>query len=130
MSKASIGTRLRLPPRLTLDGDHLAGIGPGIRLAGSTFTAGAAQGTSIGTLAVAGGSGTYTFTLTDSHTNAVQVAGTNGVNLQVGLTASSAGSFSIVVHADNGAGSTFDHTFLITALAVVGYVPTYELLGF
>jgi hypothetical protein len=87
----------------------------GIRLSASTFTAGAAQGTAIGTLSVVGGTGTYTFTLTDSHTNAVQVAGTNGVNLQVGATSSSAGSFNVTVHADNGAGSTFDMPFLITA---------------
>lgn len=96
----------------------------GILLSGATFTAGAAQNTAIGTLSVVGGSGTYTFTLTDSHTNAVQVAGTNGVNLQVGSASSSAGSFSITVHADNGAGSTFDNTFLITATSVSGaYYP-------
>ena len=93
----------------------LGGSSRGIRLSASTFTAGAAQNTAIGTLSVSGGTGTYTFTLTDSHTNAVQVAGTNGVNLQVGSAASSAGSFSITVHADNGAGSTFDKVFLITA---------------
>ena len=101
----------------------------GIQLSSASFTAGAAQGTAIGTLSVVGGTGTYTFTLTDSHTNAVQVAGTNGVNLQVGSAASSAGSFSITVHADNGAGSTFNKTFLITA-TVSAFVPTFELLGF
>jgi hypothetical protein len=104
--------------------------GAGIRLSAASFTAGAAQGTAIGTLSVVGGTGTYTFTLTDSHTNAVQVAGTNGVNLQVGSASSSAGSFSITIHADNGAGSTFNRTFLVTATSVVTYVPTYYLLGF
>ncbi|SEE51640.1 hypothetical protein [Bradyrhizobium lablabi] len=91
----------------------------GIVLSASTFTAGAAQGTAIGTLSVVGGTGTYTFTLTDSHTNAVQVAGTNGVNLQVGSAASSAGSFSITVHASSSSGTSFDFnkTFLITATA-------------
>ena len=109
----------------------LGGIGKGIRLSGSTFAAGAALGTAIGTLSVVGGTGTYTFTLTDSHSSAVQVAGTDGVDLQVGSAASSAGSFSITVHADNGAGSTFDHTFLITAIgAAPSFVPTFELLGF
>lgn len=87
----------------------------GIVLSNATFTAGSAQGTAIGALSVVGGTGTYTFTLTDSHSNAVQVAGTNGVNLQAGSASASAGSFSITVHADNGAGSTFDKTFLITA---------------
>lgn len=93
----------------------IGGRGRGIVLSGATFLAGAAQATAIGTLSVIGGVGTYTFTLTDSHSNAVQVAGTNGVNLQVGSASSSAASFSITVHADNGAGSTFDRTFLITA---------------
>jgi hypothetical protein len=108
----------------------LGGNTRGIRLSASTFLAGAAQNTAIGTLSVSGGTGTYTFTLTDSHSSAVQVAGTNGVNLQVGSASSSAGSFSITVHADNGAGSTFNKTFLITATSAVVYVPTYELLGF
>lgn len=89
----------------------------GIRLSGATFSAGSAQGTAIGTLSVVGGTGTYTFTLTDSASSKVQVAGTNGVNLQAGSASASAGSFSITVHADNGAGSTFDRTFLITATA-------------
>lgn len=108
-----------------------AGAAKGIQLSASSFPAGSAQGTAIGTLSVVGGTGTYTFTLTDSHTNAVQVAGANGVNLQVGSASSSAGSFSITVHADNGAGSTFNRTFLITATGVTpSFVPTFELLGF
>lgn len=98
-------------------GSSLGGYSRGIRLSAATFPAGSAQNTAIGTLSVVGGTGTYTFTLTDSHTNAVQVAGANGVNLQVGSASSSAGSFSITVHADNGAGSTFDRVFLITATA-------------
>lgn len=89
----------------------------GILLSSASFTANAAQGTAIGGLLVVGGVGTYTFTLTDSHGGAVQVVGGNGQNLQVGAVASGAGSFSITVHADNGAGSTFNKTFLITALA-------------
>lgn len=107
----------------------LAGGGKRIALSNAIFSAGAAQGTAIGVLSVKGGTGTYTFTLTDSHSSAVQVAGTNGVNLQAGSAASSAGSFSITVHADNGAGSTLNATFLITATSSAN-VPTYELLGF
>lgn len=101
----------------------LGGVSKGIRLSNATFTAGSAQATAIGTLSVVGGTGTYTFTLTDSHTNAVQVAGVNGVSLQVGSASSSAGSFSITVHADNGAGSTFDRTFLITATSSLSGQP-------
>lgn len=100
----------------------LEGAGSGIRLSNASFTAGSAQGTAIGALSVAGGTGTYTFTLTDSASSKVQVAGTNGVNLQAGSAAASPGSFSITVHADNGAGSTFNATFLITAVAAVGPV--------
>ena len=93
--------------------------GPSIQLSAASFTANAAQGTAIGTLSVRGGTGTYTFTLTDSHTNAVQVAGTNGVNLQVGSSPSGAGSFSITVHADNGAGSILNRAFVITAISAL-----------
>jgi hypothetical protein len=97
---------------------NLFGNSKGIKLSGSSFTAGAAQGTAIGVLTVDGGSGTYTFTLTDSAGGKVQVAAPNGRNLQVGATASPVpASFSITVHADNGAGSTFDKTFLISAIA-------------
>lgn len=103
----------------------LGGASKGIRLSNAAFPASSAQGTAIGTLSVVGGTGTYTFTLTDSATNKAQVAGTNGVNLQAGSASASAGSFSITVHADNGAGSTFDRTFLITATAS-GFTPSLD----
>lgn len=91
-----------------------------IRLAGSSFSAGAAAGTAIGTLSVIGGVGTYTFTLLDSAGNRVQLAGGNGQNLQVGATPSVAGTFTITVRANNGAGSIIDQVFVITAVAVTG----------
>lgn len=100
---------------------HLGSVGGStqspIRLSNSTFVESSAEGDAIGTLSVVGGTGTYTFTLTDTASNKTKVAGTNGVNLQVGSSPASAGSFSITVHADNGAGSTFDKVFLITAVA-------------
>lgn len=99
---------------------NLFGNSKGIKLSGSSFIVGAAQNTAIGVLTVEGGSGTYTFTLTDSAGGKVQVAAPNGSNLQVGAVPSTAGSFSISVHADNGAGSTFNKTFFITAVAVGG----------
>jgi hypothetical protein len=89
----------------------------GIRLSNATFAENSAAGTAIGTLSVVGGVGTYTFTLTDDAGGKVQVAGVNGVNLQAGATPSAAGSFTIIVHADNGAGSIFDQTFVITAVS-------------
>ncbi len=85
----------------------------GIRLSAASFTLGDAQGTAIGTLSVVGGSGTYTFTLTDDAGGKVQI---DGDVLEVGPTVAIAGSFSITVHADNGAGSVFDRTFLITVI--------------
>lgn len=93
----------------------------GIRLSNSSFTENAAAGTGIGLLTVEGGTGTYTFSLTDSAGNKVQLAGTNNRDLQVGATPSGSGSFSITVHADNGAGSTFDKTFLISAIPAAGF---------
>lgn len=111
----------RLPVRQILTahgrGNFARASGPQIQLSNASFTAGSGQGTAIGTLSVGGGTGTYTFTLTDSAANKAQVAGTNGVNLQAGLASASAGSFSITVHADNGAGSTCDRTFLITVVS-------------
>jgi hypothetical protein len=95
---------------------------PGIRLAGARIlTENSAAGTAVGTLSVVGGTGVYTFTLTDSAGSRFQVAGTNGVNLQAGATNSdyeTATSYNITVHADNGAGSTFDATFAIAILDV------------
>jgi hypothetical protein len=106
-------------------GQHRASGGAGgtINISAGTFTAASAQGTAIGTLSVSGGTGTYTFTLTDSHANAVQVIGTS---LQVGSASSTASSFSITIHADNGAGSTLNGTFLITAL--VAATATWQTL--
>lgn len=107
----------------------LGGSSKGIRLSNATFSAGSVQTTAIGTLSVVGGTGTYTFTLTDSASSKVQVAGTNGVNLQAGSASASAGSFSVTVHADNGAGSTFDKTFLITAVGATTGQPLGLLLA-
>ncbi len=86
----------------------------GIQLSAASFTEGSAQGTAIGTLSVVGGSGFYTFTLTDDAGDKVEL---DFEYLEVGVTPSTAGSFSITVHADNGAGSVFDRTFLITVIA-------------
>jgi hypothetical protein len=103
--------------------------GSGIRLSASGFPASSAQGTAIGTLSVVGGIGTYTFTLTDNATNKAQVAGTNGVNLQAGSAAASASTFNVTVHADNGAGSTFDRTFTLTAWTAVANTVAPAITG-
>ena len=111
---------------MLLSGARLALLGrrkaPGIRLSSNTLAENSAQGTAVGTLSVVGGTGTYTFTLSDSAGSRLQVAGGNGVNLQAGATVTdyeTATSHNITVHADNGAGSTFDRTFTIFVLDVV-----------
>lgn len=109
---------LRSGARLALLGKRKT---PGIRLSSNTLTENSAQGTAVGTLSVVGGTGTYTFTLSDSAGNRLQVAGANGVDLQAGATVTdyeTATSHNITVHADNGAGSTFDRTFTIFVLDV------------
>lgn len=94
------------------------GIFSGIQLSGSTFVVGNAISSAIGNFSVVGGSGTYTYTLTDSASNKVKVAGTNGVNLQVGTTAATVGSFSITVQTTGGS-PNFTQAFLITVLPII-----------
>lgn len=90
--------------------------GPAIRLSALTIVEGSAEGTAIGTLSVNNGTGTYDFTLTDTSSNKAKVAGTHGVNLQAGSTASdydTAASFSITVQADNGVDTPLSRAFTI-----------------
>lgn len=95
----------------------LGGQQTGIALSNATFPANSAQGAAIGNLSViGGGSEVFTFTLTDTAGGIAQVAGTNGVNLQAGAAAATAGSYSITVHAVGSVGTVFNKTFLITAV--------------
>jgi hypothetical protein len=55
--------------------------GPAIALSNFTVAENATIGTTIGTLSVVGGTGTYSFTLTDSAGGKFTTAGTNGTNL-------------------------------------------------
>jgi hypothetical protein len=87
----------------------------------------ASIGATIGTLSVAGGSGTYTFTLTSNPGTLFSISGTS-LNVAAVL---SAGSDAITVHADNGAGSVLNRALIITVThAGSTFVPTFELLGF
>jgi hypothetical protein len=88
-----------------------AGNSPKINLGGSSFAAGAAQGTAIGTLSVSGVTGSPTFTLASADPH-VQIVGSA---LQVGPTVSSAGSFSITIHVTGVSPTITDTPFLITA---------------
>ena len=61
----------------------VVGIGA-ILLSASNLSENSAEGTAIGTLSVVGVSGTAAFTLVDSSSNKVKLAGTNNVNVQAG----------------------------------------------
>lgn len=95
-----------------------------ITLSASTIPATATIGTTIGTLAVVGGIGVYTFTLTSNPGGLFSISGTA---LQVGA-ALTQGSDPITIKADNGAGSVITQPFLITVTG--SFIPTFELLGF
>jgi hypothetical protein len=89
---------------------------PRILLSAASFTAGAAQGTAIGTLSVVGATGTPTFTINPADTH-VQISGSA---LQVGPTSSSAGSFSVTIRVSGVTPAIADTPFLITATAAGG----------
>lgn len=98
-----------------------------IQLSAATVLSSATVGTTIGTLSVLNGSGTYTFTFAAGG-NPGSLFSISGTSLQVAASLS-IGSDPIIVHADNGAGSVLNMTFLITVLNG-SYVPTFEILGF
>ena len=58
-------------------------------------------GSNVGVLSVAGGTGTYTFTLTNNAGGRFAVGGTNGVNLNT-ASAVTVGSYAVTVSATNG----------------------------
>jgi hypothetical protein len=98
-----------------------------IQLSGSSVTENSVDGTGVGTLSVTNGSGTYTFSLTDTAGTRFKVAGTNGVNLQAGATATdyeAATSHSITVSATNGVDAPLSRTFSILVLDVDEVAPT------
>lgn len=106
----------------------LGGItGASIQLSNATVLDSASVGFVIGTLSVTGGTGTYTFTLTSNPGTLFSIT-TASLKVAAALTA---GSDPITVHADNGAGSVLNRSFIILVThASSGYVPTFEVLGF
>jgi hypothetical protein len=84
----------------------------------------ATPGTVVGTVGVSGGTGTYVFTLTDPLGHFTIV----GNQIQVS-SIPTAGLYTVIVNANNGAGDTpsLQTTILVTHS---GYVPTYFIYGF
>jgi len=83
-------------------------------------------GTTIATISVAGGTGTYTYTLTDPSGQFTIV----GNQLRT-ATPVIAGSFPITITASNGVGDNPTLTTTITvAHFTAAYVPTYYIYGF
>lgn len=93
--------------------------GPTITLSASTIAEDASVGDLVGTLAVANGSGSYTFTLTDDAGGLFALDVGDDTLLEV-AGALSVGSESITVEADNGVDDPISRAFLITVTAVGG----------
>ena len=77
------------------------------------------MGATVGTLSVAGGSGTYTFTLPSNPETHFATAGTNGVNLNT-ATALTGGSYPVTVQAAGGVPTPISRALSIT----VAQLPT------
>jgi hypothetical protein len=83
-------------------------------------------GTLVGTLAVIGGTGSYTFSLTSNPGGKYSITG-NQLKVAAALTA---GTDSITIQANNGAGSIITLNTTVTVVHHVTYVPTYHIYGF
>lgn len=89
---------------------------PAIRLSASTLAENSAQNTAIGTLSVVNATGTAAFTLVDSASSKIQLAGTNNVNVQAGTAAAdyeTATSFTFTVSVSGVTPSISNATFTI-----------------
>jgi hypothetical protein len=94
---------------------RLGSLGQGaiITLSNTTIASTATVGTTIGTLAVVGGTGVYTFTFTSNPGTLFAISGAN-LNVAAALTA---GSDPITIQANNGAGGVITQPFTITVTA-------------
>jgi hypothetical protein len=86
----------------------------------------ATVGTVVGTLSVTGGTGSYTFSLTSNPGGKYSITG-NQLKVAAALTA---GTDTITIRADNGAGGTVDLTTTVTVLHRSAYSPTFYVYGF
>lgn len=108
---------------------HRAGgsAGSELELSNNTTKDNALVGDLVGVFSVVGGTGTYTYSLLLNPSGFFSISGSD-LLVAAALTA---GTDMIIVEADNGAGDVIVQLFSIKiSHVVVGYVPTYELLGF
>ena len=101
--------------------------GARITLDDLTIAENTAQGTLVGNLDVVNGSGSYTFTLTDTAGNRFQLDGVDTSLLEAGATSTnyeSATSHNITVEADNGVDAVIQRTFSIIVTDVDDTAPT------
>lgn len=99
-----------------LGGSAGASRAPAIRLSASTLAENSAESTAIGTLSVVNATGTASFTLVDSSSNKVKLAGTNNVNVQAGSSATNyetTSTFTFTVSVSGVTPSISNATFVI-----------------
>jgi hypothetical protein len=96
------------------------GVGvPGIRLSGTNEIAeDAASGSVVGTLSVANGSGSYTFSITSDPDNKFAIDG-DDLETDAALDYETATSHSVTIEADNGVDDPISRVFTITVTNVV-----------
>jgi hypothetical protein len=99
--------------------------GPSISISGASVLENASIGTTVATLSVVGGTGTYVFTLTDSAGGKFTTAGTNGTNLNTAaaLDYETATSHNITISAA-GTGGPYTRTLPIAVIDVDEIAPT------
>lgn len=91
------------------------GSSTGITLSNNTVADNAAIGFTIGTFAVVGGVGSYTFSLLSNPNNLFSISGNQ---LQVAASLATFDGINLIaVRANNGAGSIFDQAFIINVTA-------------
>jgi hypothetical protein len=100
----------------TPDGSlKVTGLGATIVLSETTIDEDAAIGTTVGTLSVSEGSGTYTFSITDDPDGKFEIVGT-ALKTTATLDYETAWSHSVTVSADNGVDDPTTRTFTVYVL--------------
>lgn len=114
-----------------LGGGGGASRAPAIRLSAAILAENSAESTAIGTLSVVNATGTASFTLVDSSSNKVKLAGANNVNVQAGATpsdyeATPTFTFEVSVSGVTPAISNATFTIFVTDVAEGGNAPSMQ----